>query len=125
MTARHTTDGGDQILSYIRQCIEQDRYAFTSHAQTKHPIAEGFSEDDAIAAIFNGEVIEHYPDEGRCLVCGPAAGIAPSPEYIANYVHVVVKYDELVQVSIITMYRPRSSEWINHFRRRSGRVEEE
>ena len=118
MAPRTTAEGGDQILRYIQQCIQQDRYAFTSHAQTKHPLQEGFSEDDAIDAIFNGDVIEHYPDDARCLICGPAPQVEPSPDFITNFIHVVVQYDDLEQMSIITMYRPRSSEWINQFRSR-------
>ena len=41
----------DQLLSWIQECIRQDRFEFSDHALTKHPLIEGFRPQDAIIAI--------------------------------------------------------------------------
>jgi hypothetical protein len=110
----------DLLLSMIRECIRQRRYAFTTHALTKHPLVEGFTPRQAIEAISNGDVIEHYPEQSRCLIAGTASGLVISKDYITTYIHCVCRYDNINQMVIITMYRPKSDEWVNHARRKPG-----
>lgn len=108
----------DFLLSMIRECIRLRRYAFTAHALTKHPALEGFTPRQALEAIGNGDIVERYPGDRRCLIAGTAAGLAVSKDYITTYIHCVVRYDNIAQMVIITMYRPRSSEWLGPSRRK-------
>lgn len=108
----------DLLLGLIRECIRTGRYAFTNHALTKHPPAEGFTPRQAIEAINNGSIVEHYAADCRCLVAGTASGLVVSKDFITTYIHCVVKYDDIRQVVVITMYRPSSDEWIGPFRRK-------
>lgn len=111
--------GGDEIiLKMIQECIRTGRFAFTSHALRTHPLKEGFTAQQALASIANGQMIEHRPAECRCLICGPALGLRTSREYITTYIHTVCKYDDVRRIVVITMYRPRSDQWINPFTRR-------
>jgi len=106
------------LLAFIQECVRQHRYVFTDHALTKHPIAEGFRPSQAIASILSGTIIEHYPTVSRCLTCGEADGLEVSKDYQGRYIHCVCDYDDIQEIVIITMYRPRSDEWLNHFTRR-------
>jgi hypothetical protein len=106
------------LLAMIQECIRTGRYTYTPHALGKHPPAEGFTPDQALASIMSGAIIEHYESESRCLTCGEAPGLKPSKDFISTYIHCVCKYDNIQQVVVITMYRPRSDQWVNHFRRR-------
>ena len=107
------------LLAMIRECIRTGRYAFTSHALIKHPTSEGFTPRQAIEAINNGDIIEHYPEQSRCLIAGTASGIVISKEYITTYIHCVCHYDDVNQIVIVTMYRPRSDTWRNHASRKA------
>lgn len=111
----------DLLLGMIRECIRLRRYAFTAHALTKHPALEGFTPRQALEAISNGDLVEHYPADRRCLVAGTASGLAVSQEYITTYIHCVIRYDNVAQMVIITMYRPSSNEWLGPSRRRPKR----
>lgn len=112
------TKNDELLLRMIQEYIRSGQYKFTSHALTKHPTAEGFRARHAIHAILNGSIIEHYAGRNRCLICGECSDIQPLPDYISTYIHCVCAYDEASQVVIITMYRPRSDEWVNQFTRR-------
>ena len=102
----------------IRECIRLGQYAFTSHALTKHPASEGFTPRQAIEAINNGTIVEHYPVECRCLIAGMASGLNVTRDYITTYIHCVCKYGTINQVLIITMYRPSSDQWLGPYRRK-------
>lgn len=106
------------LLQWIRTCISEGRFHFTQHALTHHPMAEGFTARQVLEAIEHGSIIERRDAEGRCLVCGKAAGLAVEPAFITTYLHCVVQWDDERQVVIITMYRPKSAEWQNPFTRR-------
>ncbi|TVR75571.1 MAG: DUF4258 domain-containing protein [Sphaerobacteraceae bacterium] len=124
MSGRRTGEGNEQTLEFIRACIQAGRFFFTEHALTRHPFAEDFSPEDALDAIMNGELIENYAEEYRCLVSGPSPGITLHREYVSDYIHCVVQYDRVDRIVIITMYRPKTSEWTNHFTRRRNRPRE-
>ncbi len=110
--------GSSQLLAYIHACIESGRYAFHPHALERHPAKEGFNARQAIEAIFNGTIIENRELESECLISGRAPGVEPSAEYHGDYIHCSVAYDRILEVVIITMYRPRISRWIDHETRR-------
>ena len=63
-------------------------------------------------------MIERRDSEGRCLVSGEAPGVKLDPAYVTTAIHCVVRWDSVNQIVIITMYRPKSSEWLNQFKRR-------
>lgn len=106
------------LLAMIRECIREGRFVFTPHALTKHPTVEGFTPRQALEAINNGDIIEHRPADERCLIAGTASGLDLSKEYVAAYIHCVCQYDDIRQVLIITMYRPKRDEWASWSRRR-------
>lgn len=44
--------------------------------------------------------------------------LAVSPDFVAPYIHGVVQWDDIEDIDITTVYRPKRSEWVNHFTRR-------
>jgi len=106
------------LLQWIATCVAEGRYFFTTHALTKHPAVEGFTARHAIEALRRGTIISRRDDESRCVVCGEAEGVRLDPAYLARYIHCVVQWDNVTRVVIITMYRPKASEWKNPFTRR-------
>lgn len=105
-------------LSWIQECVSSGKYHVTDHALTKHTLAEGFRVRDALTAISRGSIIESRLSECRCVICGDVPGLRLHADFISNYIHCVVQWDEVEQVVIITMYRPRSDQWVNQFTRR-------
>ena len=106
------------LLAMIRECIRTGRFVFSAHALTKHTASEGFTPRQAIEAIMAGDIIEHYEARNSCLIAGSASGLVVSNDYIATYIHCVCAYDQVNRIVIVTMYRPRSTEWINPSRRK-------
>lgn len=99
------------LLEWIQSCVLANRVSVTVHAQTKHPLQEGFKVRDAVLSILNGSVIAHRVDESRCTVCSQIPGLQARPEYHGAFIHSVVKYDQVTNIIIITMYRPKIDEW--------------
>lgn len=63
------------------------------------------SVDDVINAIYNGEIIEQYPDDfpfPSCLILGLSVN--------NTYIHVVVSMNE-GKIYLITAYMPDSDKW--------------
>lgn len=106
------------LLQWIRACIDDGRYYFTDHALTEHTVVERFTPRQAIEAIARGTIISRRDDASRCIVCGESPELDPDPACITTYIHCVVQWNELQRVVIITMYRPKSTEWKNQFTRR-------
>ncbi len=106
------------LLAWIQTCIEEGRYHFTDHALTKHTMEDGFTPRQALEAIQRGTVIERRDDECRCLLCGEASGLRLDPKFVTTYIHSVIRWDSVREVVVITMYRPKSTEWQNQFTRR-------
>ncbi len=67
---------------------------------------EGLRGKDILHAIFNGHIIEHYPERGRVLIAGPVVQY-PLP------VHVVCDYADAVEIVAVTVYIPNRPRWIN------------
>jgi hypothetical protein len=84
----------------------------------KHPVEEGFTARNALEALRNGEIVERRDDDHRCLICGVAFDLEQRPEFIATYIHCVVQWSQVENVIIITMYRPKRSDWKDHRTRR-------
>lgn len=83
-----------------------------------HPPVEGFRPQDALEAIRKGVIIERRDVEFRCLLCGEASAIEERVEFLGSFIHCAIQWDEVQRVIIITMYRPRPSEWSSPFSRR-------
>jgi len=111
-------DDPSLLLAFIQECVRQGRFVFTEHALNHHPPKEGFTAGQSLEAIMNGEIIEHREVDCRCLITGRAEGLAVSRDFVSTYIHCSVQYDRVMEVVIITMYRPSSDQWINGHQRR-------
>ena len=74
---------------------------------SEHALYEAYKESlrakDVFHAIFNGEILEHYPRRKRGLIVGPSMGFDLR-------IHVVCEYanrDELVAITVYIPDRPR------------------
>lgn len=74
---------------------------------SEHALYEAYKESlrakDVFHAIFNGEILEHYPRRKRVLIVGPSMGFDLQ-------IHVVCEYanrDELVAITVYIPDRPR------------------
>ena len=92
-----------ELLEYIRALTEAGHYLVKNHA-TRHMFAEGFSVNDAIAALTGKlRVLERYPDEARCLVIGYFQMSAT----VRVPLHIVVEHSSPDEIEIITAYIPQ------------------
>ena len=57
------------ILKKIQTVVHDGNYALRPHA-VSHMVAEGFDEKSIVEAVENGEILEHYIEEDRCLITG-------------------------------------------------------
>ena len=65
---------------------------------------EGLRGKDILYAIFEGEIIEWYPDRDRVLILGPVAE-CDLP------LHVVCDYKDNKEIVAVTVYIPSREEW--------------
>jgi len=93
-------------IETIRRFILTESYSIKSHA-ARHIIEEGFTEENVVEAILNGKIIEEYPDEERCLICG-TAHIAPKTKIS---LHLVCDYSDPEWFDIVTVYIPQLPQW--------------
>ena len=89
-------------IESIRSFIFSESYSIKSHA-ARHIIEEGFTEGNVVEAIFNGRIIEEYPDERRCLIYG-TAHLAPKTKIS---LHLVCDYSDPEWLDIVTAYIPQ------------------
>ena len=75
---------------------------------------ESLRASDIFHAIFNGRLLEHYPDRERVLIAGPALQLDLD-------VHVVCEYSDPVELVAVTIYIPDRPKWINAVLRARGR----
>ncbi len=93
-------------INVVRERVRSGHYLIKSHA-VQHALKEGFERKHVVEAIFNGIIIEDYPEEQRVLICGRAT----LAESVAVYLHVVCEVVDPVYVEIVTAYIPDESEW--------------
>jgi len=81
---------------------------------TEHALYEAYKESlrakDIFHAIFNGEVLEHYPRRHRVLIVGPSLGFD-------LHIHVVCDYGERDEIVAITVYIPDRPRWASDWMR--------
>lgn len=75
---------------------------------TEHALYEAYKESlrarDVFHAIFNGEILEHYPGRRRVLIVGPSA-------HFGLRIHVVCEYTGRDEILAITVYVPDRPRW--------------
>ena len=93
-------------IKAIREKVSRDQYEISLHAE-KERYAEEVTISDLETAIFNGEILEDYPEDPRgpsCLVLG----------YSQNRpIHIVCGYTLIRWVRIVTVYKPKLPKWID------------
>ena len=90
----------------VQEKMRGDEYEISFHAE-KERYAEGITISDLEAAIYNGEILEDYPDDPRgpsCLILGHSQNRA---------IHIVCGYTTIGWVRIITVYIPKSPKWLD------------
>lgn len=100
-------------LEEIIDAIRYDRIRITDHADEEAQ-ADHLSFDEIFMSVFQGEIIEDYPDDKpypSCLVYGETFNKVP--------VHSVWAYNQDNRWAVlITVYRPDPRHWINWRTRR-------
>ena len=86
--------------------LAQREYLRVSEHALREAHKEGLRGKDILYAIFNGEVIEHYPERARVLIAGPVVEF-PLP------IHVVCDYTDVTEIVAVTVYIPNRPRWLN------------
>ena len=75
---------------------------------SEHALYEAYKESlrakDVLHAVFNGEILEHYPTRQRVLIVGPSMGFDLK-------IHVVCEYADRDAIVAITVYIPDRPRW--------------
>ena len=88
----------------IQERIRTGEYRFSEHA-VKRMIKRGIDRYEVEEAIFEGELVEKYPDDKyspSCLICGKTQ--------VGRVLHVQASLPPFVV--IVTAYEPDPEEWI-------------
>lgn len=95
----------------IREKVRREEYEISFHAE-KERYAEDIAIHEIETAIYNGEILEDYPNDPRgpsCLVLG----------YSQNRsMHIVCGYTSTKWLRIITVYIPKLPKWSDERTRR-------
>lgn len=100
-------------IGEIREKVAADRFEFSKHA-VDQSIIRRIGVLELREAIFNGEIIEDYPDDKygpSCLIYGETTA--------GRAIHVQCSYPSRPLVKIITLYEPDPARWIDFKVRRS------
>ena len=97
----------------IIEAIRANRVRITDHAYEEAQ-ADNLSFDEIFFSVFQGEIIEEYPEDKpypSCLIYGDT--------FLGEPVHSVWAYNEANRWAVlITVYRPDPKRWINWRKRR-------
>lgn len=100
-------------IDHIIDAIRKNRIRITDHADEEAQ-SDHLSFDEIYVSVFNGEIIEDYPEDWpfpSCLIYGDTLSGDP--------VHSVWAYNEENKFAVlITVYRPDPKRWINWRTRR-------
>jgi hypothetical protein len=102
-----------ELLAEIKRLVGSGRYRVRIHA-VRHMIEEGFGERELLDAIGGrSKILEHYPDECRCLLLGyfKLGAKTRSP------LHAVCDYSNGELVDVVTAYIPQKPWWVTPTRR--------
>ncbi len=95
------------MIEDIRRKIQAGQFEYSRHA-VDQAILRHISVSDLREAIATGEVIEDYPDDKygpSCLILGHTQTGRP--------LHIQLSYPSRPLVKIITLYEPKSDQWID------------
>lgn len=100
-------------IENVIDSIKEKRIRITEHADEECQ-ADHLTFDEAYFSVFNGEIIENYPDDKpypSCLIYGHT--------FSGDPVHSVWAFNDQNQWAVlITVYRPDPKRWINFRKRR-------
>ena len=82
----------------------RENFRLSNHA-LREAHKEGLRAKDIFYAVFNGEILEQYPERERVLVSGPAT------QYNVP-VHVVCEYNDPDALVVVTVYIPNRPYWM-------------
>lgn len=94
--------------------LSRNDFNISFHA-FEEAVDDYFSLDEVIdAKLQTGEIIEHRPDDCRCLIYCKSKDL---------HIHVSIDYYDLSfgisqEIDIVTIYKPDPAFWINYRRRR-------
>ena len=100
-------------IEEIKRNIKHDKYEVSLHAE-KERYAEDVTINDLETAIFNGQILEDYPDDPRgptCLMLGHSQH---------RSIHIVCGYTSTKWIRIVTVYIPKLPKWIDERTRTEG-----
>ena len=107
-----------EILAAIRLDIEVYNFGTDEVHTAPHMAAGAFNEDDIVAAVLNGEVIEPSSERNRWLYYGRVVVLCLMATFHGRWLHVSVGYDEAEGTTVVTAYRPAKSVWRTERERR-------
>ncbi|MDI6752095.1 MAG: DUF4258 domain-containing protein [bacterium] len=102
-------------IEEIKRKIREGRYEISKHAEVERR-KEGLDIGDVKSSIYNGKIIEEYPDDPRnssCLVFGFDQNGIP--------IHSVCAFLKSGKIRICTVYIPNEEEWIRYQTRKRKR----
>ena len=103
------------LIEAIRKKIEQSNFELSKHA-VDQSIIRKIKIAEIKEAIFQGQIIEDYPDDkygASCLIVGFTTANRP--------IHIQCSYPSRPLIKIITIYQPSSQLWNNNFTKRRSR----
>ncbi len=101
----------DEIIAYIRECLENGNYDSDSEHLDYHAFAEGFNIDDAIQVVVENDPVDEYVDRSRWFFCGTVPLLREYAQFRSRWMHVFIQFEEGARVELVTAYRPLVDEW--------------
>lgn len=92
-------------ITNTEDLLEQRESLRVSEHALREAHKEGLRIKEVLHAIFNGVIVEQYPERKRVLIVGPIPG-EPLP------VHVVCDYADRDELVAVTVYIPNRPQWI-------------
>ena len=99
-------------IDEIREQLQSGNFEFTRH-RLKRLVERNISRSEIMETGDNAIIIEDYPDDKyspSCLILGLTINNRP--------LHLQVSRGESDMLTIITLYEPDQTEWINYSQRR-------
>ncbi len=101
----------EAVIAEIRERVGIGDFELDRAHCDYHMGHEGFSLRDAVDAVAMGDMIDPTPDRNRWLFCGKVISLVDNPRYRGRWLHVSVEYDDDTAITLVTMYRPLTTEW--------------
>jgi hypothetical protein len=108
----------DEVVAYIRECLENGNFDFDTEHLDYHAFAEGFDLDDTLRVVIENAPLAELSDRSRWFFSGMIPSLRDDARFRGRYLHVIVHYEEGARVELATAYRPLVTEWITGTRRR-------